>query len=100
MREWCLAAFDVRATAIEIVARWVNLQHLARLPVYEQQLVALEVLQVFAPLGHALGLGPISAQMEDMCFQVGRDHLLLMACRLVQTVVQSCSQTAQKHCGA
>jgi (p)ppGpp synthase/HD superfamily hydrolase len=29
-----------------------------------------EVLQVYAPLGHALGMGAISATMEDICFRV------------------------------
>jgi len=29
-----------------------------------------EALQVYAPLGHALGLGAISASMEDICFKV------------------------------
>ncbi len=34
------------------------------------QVLALESLQVFAPLGHALGLSAVSASMEDLCFQV------------------------------
>ena len=36
----------------------------------ERQIMALEALQIFAPLGHALGLGSISSQMEDICFKV------------------------------
>jgi hypothetical protein len=27
--------------------------------------------QIYAPIGHALGLGPLSAELEDRCFQVG-----------------------------
>lgn len=56
---------------VEVVARWERLKRMDALPLYEQQLAALEALQVYAPLGHALGLGPVSAQMEDLCFKVG-----------------------------
>ncbi len=28
-------------------------------------------MQIYAPIGHALGLGPLSAELEDRCFQVG-----------------------------
>lgn len=70
MREWCLAFHDVRACAVEVVSWWDELQHSASLPDYEQQALALEVLQVGAPLGHALGLGPVAALMEDLCLKV------------------------------
>jgi (p)ppGpp synthase/HD superfamily hydrolase len=30
----------------------------------------LEALQCFAPLGHALGMGSVSAELEDCCFRV------------------------------
>lgn len=70
VREWCLAALDVRASIVEVVCRWEELRHQHTSPMYHQQLKALEALQIYAPLGHALGIGAISAQMEDMCFQV------------------------------
>ena len=34
------------------------------------QTCALESLQLYAPMGHAVGLGRVSAAMEDACFQV------------------------------
>lgn len=39
-------------------------------PLYARQLAALEALQIYAPLGHGLGLRPLCAQLEDRCFQV------------------------------
>lgn len=42
----------------------------AVLPGYEQQVCALEALQMYAPMGHALGLTGVAAQLEDHCFQV------------------------------
>ncbi|GAX72693.1 hypothetical protein CEUSTIGMA_g149.t1 [Chlamydomonas eustigma] len=70
IREWCLAFHDVRANVLEIVCRWDDLQHMSSLPYSEQQILALEALQLFAPLGHALGLGAISSRIEDLSFQV------------------------------
>lgn len=37
---------------------------------WQRQLAALEALQIFAPMGHALGLSGICAELEDRCFQV------------------------------
>jgi len=69
IREWCIAFNDIRANVVEVVARWDELRASTALPVYERQALALEALQVYAPLGHALGLGAVSAAMEDLCFQ-------------------------------
>ncbi len=70
IREWCLAFHDVRSNVLEVVCRWDELLHMHSLPFSDQQIVALEALQLFAPLGHALGLGAVSAKMEDICFKV------------------------------
>jgi GTP pyrophosphokinase len=71
LRELCLAFYDVRATAVEVVARAGALVGAACLaaPVHERQAAALEGLQIYAPLGHALGMGRVSARLEDACFQ-------------------------------
>lgn len=76
IREWCLAVHDVRASVVEVVSRWNELRHMGGLPKHEQQSIAIVALQVHAPLGHALGLGPISAALEDLCFQVREGHCL------------------------
>lgn len=70
LRDWVLAAYDVRACVLEVAARWVGSAHWGALPLYEQQLVALEALQVYAPLAHALGLASVASEMEDAAFRV------------------------------
>ncbi|KAG1659807.1 hypothetical protein FOA52_002143 [Chlamydomonas sp. UWO 241] len=70
VREWCLALHDVRAVVLQVVDVWDSLRHMGPLPAAEQQLLALEALQLVAPLGHALGLGVLSAAIEDACFRV------------------------------
>ncbi|KAL4427713.1 hypothetical protein ABPG75_001802 [Micractinium tetrahymenae] len=69
LRELCLSFYDVRATTVEIVAR-LGLLCSPGQPSYEQQVAALEALQMYAPMGHALGLGPVAQQLEDRCFQI------------------------------
>lgn len=38
-------------------------------PAAARQVAALEALQRYGPLGHALGMGPVAAELEDACFQ-------------------------------
>jgi len=52
----------------------------------ERQIMALEALQIFAPLGHALGLGSISSQIEDICFKVN----VICDCPLTTSEVHCC----------
>jgi GTP pyrophosphokinase len=70
IREWCLAFHDVRSSSIEVLSRLDNLLNMSILDLADQQIVALEALQVFAPLGHSLGLGHLSSQIEDIAFRV------------------------------
>ncbi len=55
---------------MEVVARLDALASSDGLPSYQQQMCALEALQMYAPMGHALGLTSVAAQLEDRCFQV------------------------------
>jgi tetratricopeptide (TPR) repeat protein/ppGpp synthetase/RelA/SpoT-type nucleotidyltranferase len=89
LRELCITFYDVRSTAVEVVARLHTLQigaaelsatrkrksnydnsNTTSTSVAELQVSALEALQIYAPLGHALGMGSIASQLEDLCFQV------------------------------
>ncbi len=70
LRELCLSFYDVRAVVVEVVSRAVAMNTADRQPVWARQMAALEGLQIYAPLGHALGLGVVSCELEDKCFQV------------------------------
>lgn len=71
MRELGLTFYDHRAVVVEVVARLDGMRgaEAAGQPLYARQLAALEALQVYAPMGHALGLAALSAELEDCCFQ-------------------------------
>jgi hypothetical protein len=45
LREWCLAFHDVRACVLEVVSAFDELSHMALLPAWQQQALALEALQ-------------------------------------------------------
>lgn len=70
IREWCLAFHDVRSSSIEVLSRLDDLLNMSILDPADQQIFALEALQVFAPLGHSLGLGNLASQIEDISFRV------------------------------
>ena len=67
----------MRAIVVEVVARLdalAAMQDDARVPRYARQVSALEALQIYAPMGHALGMGHVSTELEDRCFQVRRSE--------------------------
>jgi hypothetical protein len=94
LRGWLLSAYDVRAAAIEVVWRWLDLagplattntpsssagsgssagsssSSSGDRPQHQQQLLAMEALTIYCPLGHALGLGVCAAGLEDAAFKV------------------------------
>jgi hypothetical protein len=86
LRGWLLSVYDVRAAAIEVAWRWLDLagplndfstpssssssSGSGERPKYQQQLLAMEALTIYCPLGHALGLGVCAAGLEDAAFKV------------------------------
>jgi len=80
LRELALTFYDTRAIVVELVARLVDMGTPLGTPLYARQLAALEALQIYAPLGHGLGLRALCAQLEDRCFQVW--HLLCLCTAL------------------
>ncbi|OGY89734.1 MAG: hypothetical protein A2458_01590, partial [Candidatus Kerfeldbacteria bacterium RIFOXYC2_FULL_38_9] len=61
-------AKDVRIILIKFADRINNLQTLSALPKDKQKRIALESLEIYAPIANRLGMGKIRGQLEDLSF--------------------------------
>jgi len=70
LREYMVATSrDHRAVVVMLADRLHSLRRTRQSPLYEQHLRALEALQVYSPLAHALGVGKWLWELEDLSFR-------------------------------
>ncbi|MDD5252141.1 MAG: RelA/SpoT family protein [Patescibacteria group bacterium] len=62
-------ASDVRVILIKFADRKHNLETLDSLLPIKRQRIALESLEIYAPIASRLGMNEIKGQIEDLCFQ-------------------------------
>jgi len=61
-------AQDIRVVVIKLVNRLHGLKTLSVFPPEKQKRLALETLEVYAPLAYRLGIGELKGQLEDLAF--------------------------------
>lgn len=61
-------AQDIRVVMIKLADRLHNMQTLGALPPQRQKRIALETLEIFAPIANRLGMGEVKGQLEDLAF--------------------------------
>ena len=70
LRKMFLAmAQDIRVVLIKLVDRYHNMQTLDALPEKDQKRIALETLEIYAPIAYRLGMGELKGQLEDLAFK-------------------------------
>ncbi|KAK2358471.1 RELA/SPOT protein [Trifolium repens] len=69
LRKFCLTYYDIRALILDLALKLDMMRHLGHLPRYQQQIISLQVMKIYAPLAHAVGTNYISLELEDLSFQ-------------------------------
>ncbi|MFM6899829.1 MAG: RelA/SpoT family protein, partial [Microcystis panniformis] len=68
-RMFLAMAQDIRVIVVKLADRLHNMQTLEHLTPQQQQRIALETREIFAPLANRLGIGRFKWELEDLCFK-------------------------------
>eukprot|EP01018_Ginkgo_biloba_P034760 Gb_21128 [translate_table: standard] len=69
LRKFCLTYHEIGAVIVELATCLDMMRHSMHLPKYHQQTLALEIMQIYAPLAHAIRTRSLLLELEDLAFQ-------------------------------
>ena len=84
---------DVRVVIIKLMDRRHNMMTLQHVPAKKQRRIALETLEIYAPIADRLGMGRVKRDLEDLAFP----YVYPKESKDVQKVLKERSAENQKH---
>lgn len=69
-RMFLAVAEDIRIVLLKLIDRLHNMETLKYVAVEKQRRIALETMEIYAPLAYRLGMKEISGKLEDLAFPV------------------------------
>jgi GTP pyrophosphokinase len=70
LRSFYLSFHDIRAIVVELACRLDVLRHVDEYAPIQRTTLALETMQIYAPMAHALNTGTLCAELEDLAFKI------------------------------
>lgn len=61
-------ASDIRVLIVKLADRYHNMQTLEHVPEHKQRRIALETVEIYAPIADRLGMGRMKRDLEDLAF--------------------------------
>ncbi len=80
-------AKDIRVVLIRLADRLHNMRTLDAVPISKQRRIALETINIYAPLAERLGMGLLKGELEDLSFPYAYPKTYLRVSRLTKRVM-------------
>ncbi|HEY4502272.1 MAG TPA: HD domain-containing protein [Candidatus Paceibacterota bacterium] len=87
------AAQDIRVVIIKLADRLHNMKTLQFVPKEKQKRIALETLEIYAPVAERLGMGRLKGELEDLAFP----YVFPKEYEVVQKLLKQKSKENLKH---